>query len=227
MKLIRFAAILLLIVVMCGTFALADVVVTTNVNMRSGPGTGYRVICTVPEGSHLDYMDEKVGGNGKVTWYQVKYDGQKGWIYAEYAEYDGVASVVASAYDLSNIENYTDVRVYFGKDVAASAQEIGLVGYQETLHDGVQKYFDDHLTFSGVENVDLIALFGGEYTVFGVAPGMEISEAAMMIYEKGLELNVVDDNCMGFIHRDSASGQASNLTLNVEDGTVISIEWSI
>lgn len=224
MKMIRLAAVILLAALLTGACALADVVVTDNVNMRSGPSSDYRVICVIPAETHVEYVDEKCRSNGEVSWYQVKYEGKKGWIYADYAEYDGIASVIASAYDLTNIDAFVDVSAYFGKDLAASAREIGLIGFQETLHDGVKKYFDDKLSFSGVEKVDAVALLGGEYSVFGVAPGMEISEAAMMLDEQGLVFSSLDETSMSF---DCVSGAASTIRLIVEDNIITYIEWTI
>ncbi len=227
MKMVRFIAAMLIVALLLSACALADVVVSTNVNMRSGPGTSYRVVCSVPEGAHLDYLDEKLGADGEVDWYQVKYEGKKGWIFAEYAEYDGIPSVIASTFDLTNIDSFVDISVYFGKEIAASAQEIGLIGYQETLHDSMKKYFDDKITFSGVENVDLIALFGGEYTLFGVAPGMEISKAAMMLDEKGLIFTGLDEVSWNFDCASGANGCDSVLKLFVQDDIVVSIEWGL
>ena len=227
MNKIRLIAAMLIAVLLMSACAIADVVVTTNVNMRSGPGTSYRVVCSVPEGAHMDYLDERCAADGKVNWYQVKYEGKKGWIYAEYVEYDGIPTVIASTFDLSNIDSFLDLSVYFGKEIAASAQEIGLMGYQESLHDSVKKYFDDKLTLSGVENVDLIALFGGEYTLFGVAPGMEISEAAMMLDESGLIFTDLDENSWSFDCASAGDEIDSVLKLFVQDDIVVSIEWSL
>ena len=227
MKKIRFLAAMLLVVMLMSACALADVVVSTNVNLRSGAGTGYRVICSVPAGSHMDYLGEKCGADGEVDWYQVRFEGQKGWIFAEHAEYDGVPTVIASSYDLSNIDSYTDISVYFGKEIAESAQEIGLIGYQESLHDGVKKYFDDKITFSGVENVDLIALFGGEYTVFGVAPGLEIAESAMMLDEKGIVFTGLDEKYWYFGSTSEENGYNTAMRIGVQDDIVISIEWKL
>lgn len=224
-KLRIFTAILVAAVVICAC-ALADVVTTDNVNMRSGPSSDYRVICTIPKDTHVEYVDEKCRANGEVSWYQVKYEGKKGWIYAEYAKYDGVESVIASEYDLANIDSFLDVSVFFGQNLQTSAKYAKLDGLQEVLHDSVKKYFNDKLTFSGAENVDFIGLYGGEYTVFGVAPGMEISKAAMMLDAKGLALSSVEEKTISFDCATSAKGYDSILTMNVEDGTVVSIEFS-
>ena len=227
MKMIRLLAVILIIALLTGACALADVVVSTNVNMRSGAGTGYRVICSVPAGAHMDYLGEKCGADGEVDWYKVKYEGETGWIFAEYAEYDGVPTVIASTFDLSNIDSFADISGYFGKEIAASAMEIGLVGYQEGLHDSVKKYFDDNITFSGVENVDTIALFGGEYTLFGVAPGMEIFNVAMMLDEKGLVFTGLDEKYWYFDCATGENGFDSAMKFGVQDDIVVSIEWAL
>lgn len=53
-------------------------VATGNVNMRSGPGTGYARVGVVPRGGYIDVLTCR--GN----WCQVVYRGQRGWVSANF-----------------------------------------------------------------------------------------------------------------------------------------------
>lgn len=52
-----------------------------TVNMRSGPGTNYGIDRTVPVGATVDVYEDK------GQWMQIGYDGQIGWMMADYLEY--------------------------------------------------------------------------------------------------------------------------------------------
>lgn len=53
---------------------------TSNVNMRSGPGTGYSKITTIPKDSSVIVLDSKDG------WYLVKWEDYEGYISSKYLE---------------------------------------------------------------------------------------------------------------------------------------------
>nr|WP_231747514.1 SH3 domain-containing protein [Auraticoccus cholistanensis] len=55
------------------------VTATTDVNVRTGPGTSYRVLGTIETGQSLP-----VKGSGKAGWTQVSYSGQTAWISSDY-----------------------------------------------------------------------------------------------------------------------------------------------
>lgn len=48
-------------------------------NLRSGPGTGFRVISTVSSGTTGTILDEPAEGNG-YAWYRVSFGNASGWI---------------------------------------------------------------------------------------------------------------------------------------------------
>jgi uncharacterized protein YraI len=54
---------------------------TDSVNLRAGPGTDSAVILTIPEDATL-----KIGGSLNKGFYPVRYQGIKGWVYADYLE---------------------------------------------------------------------------------------------------------------------------------------------
>jgi uncharacterized protein YraI len=63
--------------------------VTNPLNLRSGPGTGYRVIATMPPGSHVDVLECGAG------WCRVAWRGIEGFASASYLAPGGGAYVYA------------------------------------------------------------------------------------------------------------------------------------
>jgi uncharacterized protein YraI len=76
------------LLLVAGATAANAAVVTGDLNLRSGPGTGYRVIDTMPAGSYVDV----VGCTG--SWCQVQFGGMTGYASASYL---GVADSYAAA----------------------------------------------------------------------------------------------------------------------------------
>jgi len=68
--------------------AIGDIVrTTTNLNLRSGPGTNYGVILTMPMGSQF-----KITGSYNKGFYPGRYNGTKGWAYADYLSTTGTST---------------------------------------------------------------------------------------------------------------------------------------
>lgn len=65
--------------------AAVGAVATTNVNMRTGPSSGYQRILTVPVGAGVTIY----GCTGSYSWCDASYAGQRGWIYAKYLQATG------------------------------------------------------------------------------------------------------------------------------------------
>ena len=57
--------------------------VTADLNMRAGPGTGYPVITTIPDGRGVDVH----GCVSSRNWCDVSWRGNRGWVYSDYLEY--------------------------------------------------------------------------------------------------------------------------------------------
>lgn len=55
-------------------------VTTSNLNMRTAPGTSNRILLTIPKGGQLVYL------SGKNGWYQVQYGGKKGYVSSAYVK---------------------------------------------------------------------------------------------------------------------------------------------
>ena len=62
-------------------FAESATVTGSDVNMRSGPGTGYPVVNCLPRGTAVTVTDRS-----NPDWYAVTYDGQSGFISSRYLE---------------------------------------------------------------------------------------------------------------------------------------------
>lgn len=57
--------------------------VTTDLNMRAGPGTQYPVITTIPDGRGVNIY----GCESGLNWCDVSWRGNRGWVYSDYLEY--------------------------------------------------------------------------------------------------------------------------------------------
>lgn len=55
----------------------------STVNMRKYASTGSARLASIPKNVNLSYSDTHAGSNG-VTWYQVRYAGQTGWVMGTY-----------------------------------------------------------------------------------------------------------------------------------------------
>ena len=56
-----------------------QVLITTPINVRAGPGTGYAVIGTAAPG---DWYVITGKNSGAGDWWQINYNGRSGWLYA-------------------------------------------------------------------------------------------------------------------------------------------------
>ena len=62
---------------------------TATVNMRSGPGTGYRVIATLPEDTRVSLIGAPKR-SGKYDWYPVAvYGSGSGWVAGKFLSVSG------------------------------------------------------------------------------------------------------------------------------------------
>jgi uncharacterized protein YraI len=64
-------------------------ITTTNVNFRTGPGTNFPIIKTLPATALLTVT----GVNAARTWYQVVFNGEQGWVIERYLRLSCVGSV--------------------------------------------------------------------------------------------------------------------------------------
>jgi uncharacterized protein YraI len=93
-------------------------VVTTDLNMREGPGPNYAVITAMPQGEAVEIE----GCLETMSWCQVSWDGETGWAYADYLamELEGSRMVVREARPRVAIPIVSDV-------VGAVGQTVGTI----------------------------------------------------------------------------------------------------
>jgi uncharacterized protein YgiM (DUF1202 family) len=65
--------------------------VRTDIYLRTGPGTGYTKIMTIPEGASVEVLGTKNG------WYKVVYNGRTGYIAPGYFEGDAIIRYTTTA----------------------------------------------------------------------------------------------------------------------------------
>lgn len=233
MKKLRFVAAALIVALLMGACALADVVTTGNVNLRTGPGLAYDTITSVSSGKHLDFLGESSVDERGVAWYLVDYKGTNCWISSKYSELQGESIVPRALPDLSRIDGYMEISGYFGKDLAESAAEVGLPNYAEVNSEVPYQYSNEYLTFAAAyRDIEFMMLNGGEYTVFGVAIGMNAEDAIAKMEENGLKLYRNDSEIIVFEHPASSDsyinidGYDSCINLRLEDGVIVDLDWS-
>lgn len=92
------AALLVMALCLSALSALADGLVWTTgeVNMRKGPGLGYKSMRTISEGTKMEYDKTKKDDRG-VKWYRITYKGKTGWISSKYATEKGSSSSGSSS----------------------------------------------------------------------------------------------------------------------------------
>ena len=103
----RAPRVLLLVLFIAGTFmsamtlapsrsaeaAIGDIVrTTTNLNLRAGPGTSYGIVLTMPMGAQF-----KITGSYNKGFYPGRYNGIKGWAYADYLSTTGTSAPAPTA----------------------------------------------------------------------------------------------------------------------------------
>jgi uncharacterized protein YraI len=82
LKLRRILMAILLLIVPSAAFA-ARGIVTTEVSMRAGPGTGFPVVDRIPAGAHVVIH----GCIRDESWCDVSWNADRGWVSAEYLRY--------------------------------------------------------------------------------------------------------------------------------------------
>lgn len=75
-----------------GALAASAATISDDVNLRSGPGLGYRVLTLMPAGATVN-----VTGDASEGWYPVRYENVDGWAYAEYVAIGGTAQGSAAS----------------------------------------------------------------------------------------------------------------------------------
>jgi hypothetical protein len=66
-----------------------DGTVTNNLNLRSGAGTGYPILVTIPFSTRVEIAGQDASG----VWLSVTYAGETGWVSADYVTLDGCGTL--------------------------------------------------------------------------------------------------------------------------------------
>jgi uncharacterized protein YraI len=116
------------------TTALARPAVSeADLNVRSGPGTGYRVVGVIPEGATVD------AGGCSGSWCQVTFAGGSGWASANYLQFGGAAGYAAAppavVYEQPYYDYYDDYWDY-GPSVGFGVGFVGPRYYHGRRHVG-------------------------------------------------------------------------------------------
>lgn len=69
------------------------VVVNSNMNVRSGPGTNFNVVGQANQGTRYNVT----GRNNDASWYQIDFNGQSGWVFANLVTAEAVETVAVAA----------------------------------------------------------------------------------------------------------------------------------
>ena len=78
------AALLMASLMSVPAWAETALVTASDVNLREGPGTNYRILDCLPWGSSVTVTDRS-----DETWYEVDYDGQRGFMSSQYLVIEG------------------------------------------------------------------------------------------------------------------------------------------
>ena len=96
----RFALVLLTAALILSTFAGSALAVGYveatggRVNVRSGPGTGYKSLYTLVKGEKVEYLGSSTDNKG-ATWYKIQYYSYgTGWVHSQYAKYTSLFDYV-------------------------------------------------------------------------------------------------------------------------------------
>ena len=243
---------LALALMLLGGAALADVLTTGNVWMRSDPNREGDKITSIPEGVYLEYLAETRYDERPVAWYLVTDGEHIGWVSSMYSELIGEESIVVyddddgyDGYDDGD-DGYDDgddydggdaveVSGYYHADLLSAAYALSLPEFRNEVNSEVPyQYFNDAVTLAGIQQVECISINGAGYAVYGVSVGTPVETAISLLSAAGLDMQGdASDNCITFEHRaedDSGFvdeyGHDSCIDLEIADGAVAEIDWS-
>src|SRR5262245_48833544 len=89
-----------------GAAAAATAVAQTELNMRTGPGTGYAVVATIPGGAPVEVL------NCSGSWCRVVYAGREGYASRSYLGLGGATYGAYAAPDYADEYAYADYPYY-------------------------------------------------------------------------------------------------------------------
>lgn len=147
------AALLVAALCLSTVAALADgqVWTTGSVNMRKGPGLGYKSVRTISEGTRMEYDKTQKDDRG-VKWYRITYKGRTGWISSKYATESKSKSKSRASTSQSKVKTTGEVNLRTGAGLDYRSIRVvpknTTLSYDEKKKDdrGVAWY---HVTYKG------------------------------------------------------------------------------
>lgn len=253
-RIFRALALALALMLLCGA-ALADVLTTGNVWMRSEPSRDGDQITSIPEGVYLKYQGETRYDERPVAWYLVTYGGHTGWVSSMYSKLIGEESIVvdddgsdgesdggtADAGETGGADGSwftsgeaVEVSGYYKTDLLAAAYALALPKFRNDENSEVPyQYYNDAVTLAGNQQVESIGIIGAGYAVYGVTVGTPADTAKSLLAAAGLDMqDGGSDGIMTFEHRGEDGGfvdefgHDSCIDLEISGGKVVEIDWS-
>lgn len=184
----------------------ASAVTTANVNFRSGPGTGYGVIRTLPAGTAVEMMDCDESG----AWCAISAGGQSGFVSGQYLQEsedqtawprafttDTGASLILHQPQITEWEDFLKIKALVAAEYKPKADAdpvfgvIGLAGRTQADHETKEVVIDDitvtELNFSALDRDQLsaMALEVGKLLPTGsITTGLERLTASLAAYQQ-------------------------------------------
>ena len=126
-----------------------------------------------------------------------------------------------------------ELSVYYMSDLVQAVNDIGLISYREVQSEAPYQYYDKNVIVAGNQRVEMIAVYGTGYSVYGVTVGMDAAAARACLNAAGLDYRE-SMNGFAYEHRateDSAyaNEEGHDSCINVwldEDDLVTEIDWS-
>ena len=186
--------------------AAAPGVTTANVNFRTGPGTSYSTMGTLPRGTEVDVGDCDESG----SWCAVTQGGRNGFVSGQYLEIsedqsawprayttDSGATIILHQPQVTEWNNFTDITALVAaeykpdKDASAVFGVIGLSGKTRADHENEEVVIDDikvtQLNFSVLSREQLSDLsleVGKLMPTEPITIGMQRLTASLAAYEQ-------------------------------------------
>ena len=128
---------------------------TANLHLREGAGTGYRSLAVMPENTSVQVFGMTASG-----WYDVEYEGKRGYAWYQYLNFEGNAE--GTVHDGHVTDMYTTAPLRVRAQANTSSQILGVIpkgGFIPVIskHDGWFK-----VSYNGQEGYCY-----GEYLTFG------------------------------------------------------------
>ncbi len=127
---------------------MAKGVTTAKINIRSGPGTSYDILYTIPKGQSFDSLDSQLVGS--TTWYKINYKEEyvpsiTGWISGDYCKMDdgsnngstdsGGSSSSGTSSSTADSSEFSITKKVIQVNPITGTENGGLVFFDENLSD--------------------------------------------------------------------------------------------